>query len=526
MSAEASWFLTFVELRAGRWSLAAEYAERTREIGLQYSPDDREVPQLLYAIALVAAHRGEVERARAYTAQGCDGAAEQGALLPVLVSLPGLLDFWAEMRHQPPSISRRPSGKPTQLRGGSRTRSWRADYVEALLELGRTRDAVTSLDTWEEAAVRVGRTWVLAQATRCRGLVAAARGDVDQHCRCSSGRPSNTTRLATHLAGHGHCSLSESSAALAKSVPPGEGIEAAIAGFEELGADGWVDKARAELGQIGGRTQSSGLTAAELRVRKLVAAGKTNREVVCALFLGASGPSAAISRTSTRSWECTGAPNSQAKSRRFDLSAEAAPALGSMSAELPRSACFSPAETPQCASRASNQPRLGSRGADRARNVGPLRPHHPCSRGRDLLLRLRCAVGPRRCAGGAARAARPASGRRSRPGRRGRAMRRPARVPPFERSRHEEPPQHAHRARAATSSPGWRRSLRGWPLRRPVRGSRSARGRARTPGLTSRSSCETARALAMSSSRNSSSLRAAKAAGTASWTGARDHPVR
>ena len=36
------------------------------------------------------------------------------------------------------------------------------------------------VDAWEEAAVRVGRRWVLAQATRCRGLVAAARGDVDQ----------------------------------------------------------------------------------------------------------------------------------------------------------------------------------------------------------------------------------------------------------------------------------------------------------------------------------------------------------
>jgi DNA-binding CsgD family transcriptional regulator len=62
-------------------------------------------------------------------------------------------------------------------------------------------------------------------------------------------------------------------------------MEKAIAGFEELGAEDWLDRARGELGQIGGRTASSGLTAAELRVATLVVAGKTNREVAAALFL-------------------------------------------------------------------------------------------------------------------------------------------------------------------------------------------------------------------------------------------------
>ena len=68
--------------------------------------------------------------------------------------------------------------------------------------------------------------------------------------------------------------------------PAREAIEAALAGFEQLGAATWAEKARAELGRIGGRTREEGLTAAERRVAALVAEGRTNREVAAALFLG------------------------------------------------------------------------------------------------------------------------------------------------------------------------------------------------------------------------------------------------
>jgi DNA-binding CsgD family transcriptional regulator len=60
---------------------------------------------------------------------------------------------------------------------------------------------------------------------------------------------------------------------------------AALDAFESLGATCWAARARAELGQIGGRTRQEGLTAAERRVASLVADGKTNREIAAALFL-------------------------------------------------------------------------------------------------------------------------------------------------------------------------------------------------------------------------------------------------
>jgi len=65
-----------------------------------------------------------------------------------------------------------------------------------------------------------------------------------------------------------------------------EAMRAALLAFERLGAGTWAQKARAELGSIGGRRREEGLTAAEQRVAVLVAEGRTNREVAATLFLG------------------------------------------------------------------------------------------------------------------------------------------------------------------------------------------------------------------------------------------------
>jgi DNA-binding NarL/FixJ family response regulator len=128
---------------------------------------------------------------------------------------------------------------------------------------------------------------VLAQAARCRGLVSAARGDV----------PEGLSVLERAVAQHEAVGdpFGRARALLALGIvrrrarqkrTAREAIEAALAGFEELGAASWADKARAELGTIGGRRREEGLTAAEQRVAALVIEGRTNREVAATLFLG------------------------------------------------------------------------------------------------------------------------------------------------------------------------------------------------------------------------------------------------
>jgi DNA-binding CsgD family transcriptional regulator len=141
--------------------------------------------------------------------------------------------------------------------------------------------------TWEADAKRVAREWVLAHVTRCRGLLAAAGGDVEGALGL----------LAQAVAEHDAVGdpFGRARALLALGTvkrrsrqkrPAREAIEAALGGFEAIGASRWAAKARGELGRVGGRARAEGLTAAEHRVARLVAEGKTNREVAATLFLG------------------------------------------------------------------------------------------------------------------------------------------------------------------------------------------------------------------------------------------------
>ena len=50
------------------------YAQRFREIGQQYEREDERTPQELHPLTLVAAHRGELERAREFAELSVRGA--------------------------------------------------------------------------------------------------------------------------------------------------------------------------------------------------------------------------------------------------------------------------------------------------------------------------------------------------------------------------------------------------------------------------------------------------------------------
>ena len=284
-AAQALHNLAWVELWAGRWELAADYADRAYDLMTQYG---LEVPWAHLPLAVVAAHRGQLELARAHSERALQLGEEQfGRHTPVHV---GTLGFVALQSGDPKTALRwfaEAEGVTTRLgwhEAGHRW--WVADHVEALLELDRVDDAVRVLGAWE-AERRAGDERTLASTTRCRGLIAAARGDVTEAAALFEDAVAQHEQAAD--------SFGRARALLALGIvrrrerqkrAAREAIAFALEGFEQLGAASWAEKARAELGRIGGRTREPGLTAAERRVAALVAEGRTNREVAAALFLG------------------------------------------------------------------------------------------------------------------------------------------------------------------------------------------------------------------------------------------------
>ena len=166
-------------------------------------------------------------------------------------------------------------------------RPWTDEHVEALLALGRIDEAVDVLDVWDADARRLGRERVLAHVLRCRGQVAAARGDIDEAITLLQEAVEEHEEL-DDLYGKARAlpALGVARRRDRQKRAAHDAIVQALAGFEQLGAATWIDRARSELGSIGGRTREKGLTPAEQRVATLVAEGRTNREVAAALFLG------------------------------------------------------------------------------------------------------------------------------------------------------------------------------------------------------------------------------------------------
>jgi DNA-binding CsgD family transcriptional regulator len=286
ISASALWELSLVELDAGSWELAAEHAARAREIAFQYGI---EIPQHHLPIAWIAIHRGQLDLARETSMRALDLAETHFGLHPPYhLAVIGLAALWCGDASTGAEWLGRAHRRALELGWFEpANRPWTDDYVDALLELGRIDEAVEVLDRWEADARRLGRQRVLAHVLRCRGQVAAARGDIDEAMALLDNAAARHNELADPY-GRARALLTLGVArrrALQKRAAR-DAIAEALAGFEQLGATTWVERARSELGSIGGRSREEGLTPAERRVATLVAEGRTNKEVAAALFLG------------------------------------------------------------------------------------------------------------------------------------------------------------------------------------------------------------------------------------------------
>lgn len=281
---EMLWYLSFVELRAGRWDLAQAYADRVLEIDDAY--DNHQAVSFLPA-ALVAAYRGDEAVARALADRGVEIAEEHGMMLPALVSIRGMIDAWnGAAADAAPTLER--AERLSQEAGWNEPGMmwWRPDAIEALIELGRPDEAEAILAEHSARAEALSRTAARADAARCAGLLSAARGDLASAIALMD-RAIELHRLAGDRFGlartilcRGVVKRRDRQKRVAR-----EDLKEAHAIFSELGAARWAERASEEMRRIGGRTRAGALTPVEQKVAALVAAGKTNREVAAALYL-------------------------------------------------------------------------------------------------------------------------------------------------------------------------------------------------------------------------------------------------
>ena len=287
LAAYALWYLAMVELRSANYALADRYAKQARRLSGVYVREDTASPTGLFPPTLAALHLGELDRARSLAEEACRLADVHSTRLHGPLTTLGIVELWSgnaaaavERFREAEEITDAADGfEPTM-------QLWRAEQVEALLELGLVDEAAVRLDAWEADARRLGRDWVVAHATRCRGVVAAACGDVEQAVGLlTEAVELHETVGDTFGRARALLALGLTRRRARQKRPAREAIELALSAFEEMGAASWAARARQELGAIGGRTRAEGLTPAERRVADLVANGRTNAEVAATLFL-------------------------------------------------------------------------------------------------------------------------------------------------------------------------------------------------------------------------------------------------
>lgn len=296
--ASALWLLTVLEWRAGNWELAAQYAAEAAEVRDQ-SGRDRGGPANELPGALVAAHRGHVEEARATSERALATAeatgfriAESGHRCVLGFIEHSLGNAAAALAYLRPAWRIRDEVR--LLEPGHRLEL--ADTLEVLIAVGELDEAEALLVPWEERSRALDRAWALAVLARCRGLLLAAISTAPS--RASSGRSPSTNAASIPPSSRAPCSRFGRTQRRAKRRGAArKTLEDALARFEGVGAPLWAEQARAELARIGGRAPSRGdLTEAERRIAALVAEGRTNREVAAALFLTEHSVETALTR--------------------------------------------------------------------------------------------------------------------------------------------------------------------------------------------------------------------------------------
>jgi DNA-binding CsgD family transcriptional regulator len=289
-----------LECRAGDWDLAGRYAAESIEAAARTEQAFR-APLGLLAMAVLDARRGRLDAARTAANEALSIASRVGpryveariwaalGFIELCCDDAEAANLWLARVNELEESGG--YAEPTAFRCGH-------DGIEALIRLSRLDDAAIQVDRLEARGRALDRAWALAMGARCRGLLAAAKGDLPaaqgalREAVLHHERLPEPFELGRTLMIQGSVERRCRQKRMARAS-----LEKALALFEGLGAVGWAARARDEIRRLG--VQSAGrdeLSPTEDRVARLVAAGRTNREIASALFVSVKAVEANLTR--------------------------------------------------------------------------------------------------------------------------------------------------------------------------------------------------------------------------------------
>jgi DNA-binding CsgD family transcriptional regulator len=289
------WYLSVLEWLSGHWEQALDYAAAASELGAHPA-----TPMWAGRVkALIEADLGLIDEAQASAQAGLTLAIarSQGTFMILIRGVFGRLELalgnleaaGGHLRELPGRLLAGGLNDPTQP-------IW-ADAIETLIALGEVDRARPYLESMTLYARRLGSPLAMEGVHRCRGLLAAAEGNLEAALEAFESQlleqpepPWRFERARTLLC------LGIVRRQAQQKRPARQALEEALAIFEELGARLWAEKARGELRRISGRRPAEvELTETERRVAELAARGRTNKEIAAELFMGVSTVEAHLS---------------------------------------------------------------------------------------------------------------------------------------------------------------------------------------------------------------------------------------
>jgi DNA-binding CsgD family transcriptional regulator len=282
-----------VEIWRGNFTEAAVLAEQAMESALQLE-SEVSIGAALTMRAALAAYAGDEQQVRRDVGAALAAMQRCGAVPHRLEGWPIAIAGFLEVslrNHQAAMDILEPllSNLQKSLEG---TEIYLAEFVpdavEALIHLGRLDEAEPLIEALERNGRRLDRAWMLAVGGRCRGMVLAARGDLDDANRAVEAAmveherlPMPFERARTQLL------LGRLQRRLGHRDAATKTLRGALESFERLGTPLWADRASAELtrADASSRGPAGGLTPTEQQVAELAASGMKNRDVAAALFI-------------------------------------------------------------------------------------------------------------------------------------------------------------------------------------------------------------------------------------------------